>query len=73
MYEVILPKSVSKQIRKLPPRVRGRVLQRLSELGDEPRPFDGAAYLQCLGPQEVTDGGTMVFRIAVEKQEGTVA
>ena len=38
MYEVILPKSVSKQIRKLPLRVRGRVLQRLSELGDEPRP-----------------------------------
>ena len=37
MYEVILPKSVSKQIRKLPPRVRGRVLERLSELGDEPR------------------------------------
>ena len=34
---------------------------------------DGAAYVQCLGPQEVTDGGTMVFRIAVEKQEGTVA
>ena len=38
MYEVILPKSVSKQIRRLPPKVRGRVLRRLAELGDEPRP-----------------------------------
>ena len=34
---------------------------------------DGAAYMQCLDPHEVTDGGTMVFRVAVEKQEGTVA
>jgi len=38
MYEVILAKSVSKQIKRLPPEVRGRVLQRLAELGDEPRP-----------------------------------
>ena len=34
---------------------------------------DGAAYVQRLDPQEVTGGGTMVFRIAVEKREGTVA
>ena len=32
---------------------------------------DGAAYLQCMDP--LTGGGTMMFRIAVEKQEGTVA
>jgi len=38
MYEVILPKSVGKQIRKLSPKVRERALQRLAELGDEPRP-----------------------------------
>lgn len=38
MYEVILPKSVSKQIRELPPSVRGQVLSRLAELSDEPRP-----------------------------------
>lgn len=38
MYDVILPKSVSKQIGKLHPKVRERVLQRLAELGDEPRP-----------------------------------
>jgi len=38
MYEVIIPRSVSKQIKKLSPRVRERVLQRLAELGDEPRP-----------------------------------
>lgn len=38
MYDVILPKSVSKQIGKLHPKVRGQVLSRLAELGDEPRP-----------------------------------
>jgi len=31
---------------------------------------DGAAYVQCLDPQEVTRGGTVVFRIAVDEQEG---
>jgi uncharacterized repeat protein (TIGR04076 family) len=29
---------------------------------------DGAAYVQCLDPQEVTDGGTVVFRIVVDEQ-----
>ena len=33
---------------------------------------DGAAYVKCLDPQEVTDGGTVVFRIAVD-QEGASA
>jgi len=32
-----------------------------------------AAYVQCLDPQEVTGGGTVVFRIAVEEQEGASA
>jgi uncharacterized repeat protein (TIGR04076 family) len=31
---------------------------------------DGAAYVQCLDPQEVTGGGTVVFRIGVDEQEG---
>ena len=30
---------------------------------------DGAAYVQCLGPQEVTDAGMVVFRIAADEQE----
>jgi uncharacterized repeat protein (TIGR04076 family) len=34
---------------------------------------DGTAYVQCLDPQEVTDGGTVVFRIAVDKQESVSA
>ena len=29
---------------------------------------DGAAYVQCLDPQEVTDGGTVVFRICAEER-----
>jgi uncharacterized repeat protein (TIGR04076 family) len=32
---------------------------------------DGAAYVQCLDPQAVTDGGTVLFRIAVDEQGGT--
>jgi len=27
---------------------------------------DGAAYLQCLDPCEITGGGTVIFRIEVE-------
>lgn len=27
---------------------------------------DGAAYVQCLDPQNYTDGGTVIFRIEVE-------
>jgi uncharacterized repeat protein (TIGR04076 family) len=34
---------------------------------------DGAAYVQCLDPQEVTEGGTVVFRIAIDKQEDASA
>jgi uncharacterized repeat protein (TIGR04076 family) len=34
---------------------------------------DGAVYVQCLDPQEVTDGGTVVFQIAIDDQEGTAA
>jgi uncharacterized repeat protein (TIGR04076 family) len=34
---------------------------------------DGAAYVQCLDPQEVTEGGTVVFRIAVDEQENASA
>ncbi len=34
---------------------------------------NGAAYVQCLDPQEVTDGGTVVFRIAVDEQESASA
>ena len=34
---------------------------------------DGAAYVQCLDPQEVTRGETVLFRIAVDEQEGESA
>ena len=34
---------------------------------------DGTAYVQCLDPQEVTGGGTVIFRIAVDEQEGASA
>lgn len=27
---------------------------------------DGAAYVQCLDPQEITGGGTVTFRIVIE-------
>jgi uncharacterized repeat protein (TIGR04076 family) len=30
---------------------------------------DGVAYVQCLDPQEVTGGGTVLFRIVVDEQE----
>jgi uncharacterized repeat protein (TIGR04076 family) len=29
---------------------------------------DGVAYVQCLDPQEVTGGGTVVFRICAEER-----
>ena len=31
---------------------------------------DGAACVQCLDPQEITRGGTVIFRITVDGQEG---
>lgn len=31
---------------------------------------DGSAYIQCLDPQKVTGGGTVVFRITPCGQEG---
>jgi mRNA interferase RelE/StbE len=38
MYEVVVPKSVTKQIRHLPVQVRGRVLEKVATLAAEPRP-----------------------------------
>ena len=38
MYEVAVPKSVTKQIRHLPVQVRGRVLEKVAALAAEPRP-----------------------------------
>ncbi len=38
MYEVVVPKSVAKQIRHLPTQVRGRVLAKVTALATEPRP-----------------------------------
>ena len=37
MYEVVVPKSVAKQIRHLPVQVRGRVLEKVAALAKEPR------------------------------------
>jgi uncharacterized repeat protein (TIGR04076 family) len=31
---------------------------------------DGAAYEQCLDPQEITGAGTVVLRIGVDEEEG---
>jgi uncharacterized repeat protein (TIGR04076 family) len=28
---------------------------------------DGAAYIQCLDPQEITGGGTVTFRVTAEE------
>jgi mRNA interferase RelE/StbE len=38
MYEVVVPKSVAKQIRHLPVQVRDRVLEKIAALAAEPRP-----------------------------------
>jgi mRNA interferase RelE/StbE len=38
MYEVVVPKSVSKQIRHLSTQSRGRVLEKVAALAAEPRP-----------------------------------
>lgn len=38
MYEVVIPKSVTKQIRRLPVEVQERVLAKLATLGENPRP-----------------------------------
>ena len=38
MYEVVVPKSVTKRIRHLPVQVRGRVLEKVAALAVEPRP-----------------------------------
>lgn len=38
MYEVVVPKSVAKQIHHLPVRIRGRVLEKVTALAAEPRP-----------------------------------
>jgi len=35
--------------------------------------LDGAAYAQCLDPQEMTDGGTVVFRIGTDEEESASA
>jgi mRNA interferase RelE/StbE len=40
MYEVAVPQSVVKQINKLPHQVRERVLMKLTELEESPRPLD---------------------------------
>jgi len=39
-FEVILPKSVEKQLDRLPNNVTGRILRRLSGLETNPRPAD---------------------------------
>jgi mRNA interferase RelE/StbE len=40
MYEVIVPQSVVKQIARLPDQVRERVVTKLTELEESPRPSD---------------------------------
>jgi mRNA interferase RelE/StbE len=40
MYEVIVPQSVVKQIARLPDQVRERVVTKLTELEEGPRPSD---------------------------------
>lgn len=39
-YEVILPKSVQKQLDRLPAEIADRVLDRLASLENNPRPAD---------------------------------
>ncbi len=40
MYEVVVPQSVVKQIARLPDQVRERVVTKLAELEESPRPSD---------------------------------
>ena len=37
-YQVILPKSVQKELNRLPDDIAGRILDALSELKEQPRP-----------------------------------
>ena len=39
-YQVILPKSVQKELDRLPDKIANRILTRLSALEDNPRPAD---------------------------------
>jgi len=40
IYEVILPKSVQKELDRLPAKIADRVLARLASLESDPRPAD---------------------------------
>ena len=37
-YETIIPRPVQRQLDSLPPEIRARILKRLAQLRDEPRP-----------------------------------
>lgn len=39
-YRVVIPRSVQKQISKLPAQVKPRIEERIKDLADEPRPRD---------------------------------
>ena len=39
-FQVILPKSVQKELNRLPDEIASRILARLSSLEDNPRPAD---------------------------------
>lgn len=40
MYTVVVSKAIQKQIEKLPDKIEARILDRISELEENPRPSD---------------------------------